>query len=171
MARQKNLSLIMNLAWRFKTSSKNMLWAQILYHKYNHRKHLNTCSFIWRSLCQGWELCWAGLTYLIGDGSNVSFWNDRWCGDLPIRAQISGPLPESADIEVVNTYIHNGCWSLDSLPFELPYPSTKKFHCIYLPNSIPLDSFYWNPTPHGSFTSKYAYDLLQDNTPIAPITN
>lgn len=156
----------MHLAWRFHNTNQEMLWANILKAKYGHRLSLPSCSFSWKSITLGWQLCKPGLQCLIGNGNSVLFWHDTWCADFSLRSLIHGPFLENEDIKLVNTYIFENKFNLGFLPFQFPNTITNKIHSLYLPQTPSLDSFFWSKTSNSSLYSKSAYTfLLQESYP------
>lgn len=97
-AKDKNISLLMTLAWRFNISSKDSLWATTIKDKYS-TSSANYNSTIWNSLTLGWKHCQASLFHLVGNDLTTSFWMDTWCGKTPLDL-IEVPQPE---IEVNNS--------------------------------------------------------------------
>lgn len=79
----RNISLLMGLAWRCNVSNKNMLCAEILKAKYKNKKP-HQCSHFWKSIQLGWHLCKDNMSYLIENGNHCSFCHDIWCSDRPL---------------------------------------------------------------------------------------
>ena len=46
-------------------------------------KHRTRPSWVWSSLLHGRELLEKGLMWQVGDGSDISFWEDKWISLLP----------------------------------------------------------------------------------------
>ena len=42
------------------------------------------CS-LWRSISEGWENFAKHLSFVVGDGSRILFWHDKWTGDVPLK--------------------------------------------------------------------------------------
>ena len=40
---------------------------------------------LWKSIHRGWPSFSNHLFFLVGYGSRVKFWHDRWCGDSPLK--------------------------------------------------------------------------------------
>jgi hypothetical protein len=40
---------------------------------------------LWKSIHRGWPSFSKHLFFMVGDGSRVRFWHDRWCGDTPLK--------------------------------------------------------------------------------------
>lgn len=39
---------------------------------------------VWKHIIQGWEIFARNIEFLLGDGSRVKFWSDRWCGNIAL---------------------------------------------------------------------------------------
>nr|GEY66539.1 RNA-directed DNA polymerase, eukaryota, reverse transcriptase zinc-binding domain protein [Tanacetum cinerariifolium] len=64
-----NRALMFKWIWRFRVSCEDM-WIKVT-------KHLTEKSINLLSLCKR----------KVGDGSSISFWDDDWCGDRPLKLQ------------------------------------------------------------------------------------
>lgn len=93
----RNLSLLMNLAWRYKHSPQ--YWIHILNTKYS-KKVLAINIPIWRSLQLGWSHCLAGISYSLGTNSSLKFWTDSWCFDIPHNLKLARPLQKEYYIKI-----------------------------------------------------------------------
>ena len=40
---------------------------------------------LWKTIYRGWPSFSKYLFFLVGDGTQVRFWHDRWCGDTPLK--------------------------------------------------------------------------------------
>ncbi len=40
---------------------------------------------LWKNIRKEWVSFVQYLPFEAGDGSNVKFWHDHWCGDLPLK--------------------------------------------------------------------------------------
>lgn len=73
-------------------------------------------------------------------------------------------------ITIVNGTI---LWNLNNLPFNLPRNFHDQINALALSynNNTDSDLPYWNQTPKGNFTIKYAYNfILKDNTENVNLT-
>ena len=83
-----NKALLSKVGWRL-LQDKDSLWAKVLRSKYKvgdpHDKSWTVVksnwSSTWRSVGAGLrEVILPGLGWVIGDGSNIRFWTDKWLG-------------------------------------------------------------------------------------------
>jgi hypothetical protein len=40
---------------------------------------------LWKNIRKGWEKFLAFTRFLVGDGSRISFWQDKWCGEVALK--------------------------------------------------------------------------------------
>jgi hypothetical protein len=40
---------------------------------------------LWKNIRRGWSVLFSHTRFELGNGSKISFWDDLWCGDLPLR--------------------------------------------------------------------------------------
>ena len=41
---------------------------------------------LWRSSSEGWETIAKHFSVVVGDGSHILFWHDKWTGDVPLKS-------------------------------------------------------------------------------------
>ena len=39
---------------------------------------------IWKGIMSGWEVYLQHVEFVVGSGSRVRFWHDKWCGEIPL---------------------------------------------------------------------------------------
>jgi hypothetical protein len=87
-----NRALLGKWLWRYGTD-RDALWRQVVAAKYGSSWG-DWCSkevkesygvSLWNSIYRGWPSFSKYLFFLVGDGSRVRFWHDRWCGDYPLK--------------------------------------------------------------------------------------
>lgn len=42
---------------------------------------------VWKSIRKGWVSFYANVRFVVGNGLEVGFWHDRWCGDSSFKSQ------------------------------------------------------------------------------------
>lgn len=40
---------------------------------------------LWLSISEGWENFTKHFSFVVGDGSRILFWHDKWIGDVPLK--------------------------------------------------------------------------------------
>jgi hypothetical protein len=87
-----NRTLLGKWLWQF-DMERDALWRQVVAAKYGSNwggwctKEVKDSYGVslWKSIHRGWPSFSNHLFYLVGDGSRVKFWHDRWCGDTPLK--------------------------------------------------------------------------------------
>lgn len=41
---------------------------------------------VWKGIRKGWDRFLTFLSFLVGNGEQVKFWHDQWCGDSPLKS-------------------------------------------------------------------------------------
>jgi hypothetical protein len=104
--------------------------------------------------------------WLIGNGNDINFWNDNWCG-IPLSDQFNIPSHISNLLSsYVSDYIVNGHWNI---PLQLSQSFTTLsniVHQVSLPMQPTQDKLLWRHTDDGDLQLKEAYNFklqhLQD---------
>nr|XP_016498719.1 PREDICTED: uncharacterized protein LOC107817408 [Nicotiana tabacum] len=82
--------------WRFRVE-EHALWREVIVEKYDsmgggwRTKAIITpfgCG-MWRSITKNWEAFSGNITYRVGDGRKINFWNHRWCGEDTLRVSFT----------------------------------------------------------------------------------
>jgi ribonuclease HI len=153
-----NKATNLHLCWKLLTSQCS--WAKLIRDRVckNHtyiRHHIS--SSIWSSVKEEVGEIDSNTSWLIGNGEQINFWTDKWCGDslahqFNIPPQISRRLTSR-----VSDYIINGQWHIPDYLSQL-FPD---LNCIVQQESIPLepsvDTLIWCNSDDGSLTLKQAY--------------
>jgi hypothetical protein len=87
------LSIIVGIwLWRFATE-RDALWRKVVEVKYGSmdggwctNQVMGTYGVgVWKHIRRGWECFSKFIKFEVGDGSQISFWHDIWCGDQPLK--------------------------------------------------------------------------------------
>jgi hypothetical protein len=84
-----NLSLLCKWWWKLETGEG--LWQEIVRKKYKIKggiarlKHKPDNSPVWNDLLKVKELYLAGRQFIAGNGSEIDFWRDPWCGAVTLQ--------------------------------------------------------------------------------------
>jgi hypothetical protein len=93
-------------------------------------------------------------TWLLGDGTNINFWNDSWCGP-PLSEHLHIPNHVSQLLTAkVSDFIFNGSWVFPDLLIQA-YPNL--YSITFIPMEPDADSLLWKNTDDGDLTLKEAY--------------
>ncbi|KAK2364421.1 hypothetical protein QL285_089294 [Trifolium repens] len=119
------------------------------------RYHIS--SSLWSSIKEEFGVIKDNSVWLLGNGANINFWLDNWCGD-PLAEQLHIPVPLRGSLSsTVSDFICNGQWSIPS-PLLAMF---SNLHAIISKVLIPLeacnDRFLWKHTDSGDLELKQAY--------------
>ena len=87
-----NQALLGNWLWRFGHEATH-LWRRVISTKYGEG-HGGCCTKVcrraygcglWRSINEGWESFSKHLSFVVGDGTRIRFWHDRWIGENSLK--------------------------------------------------------------------------------------
>uniref|UniRef100_A0A2N9GTW6 Reverse transcriptase domain-containing protein n=1 Tax=Fagus sylvatica TaxID=28930 RepID=A0A2N9GTW6_FAGSY len=150
-----NKALLGKWLWRYSTEPTS-LWRQVIDSKYGCQRsawctdRVSTTHGVslWKHIRAGWKDFSHHISYKVGDGSQISFWHDTWCGALPLRQQFPTLFLLSRDPEAK---------VVDGSLFQVISPGAS-------------DTLCWNPSRRGIFEVRsYYYVLIQphpeDNFP------
>jgi hypothetical protein len=45
---------------------------------------------LWKNIRKGWRLFFSHVKFDLGDGANIRFWDDVWCGGSSLKVAFSG---------------------------------------------------------------------------------
>ena len=87
-----NQALLGKWLWRFGHEVTH-LWRRVISTKYGEGqggwytkvcRRTHGCG-IWRSIQKGWESFSKHLSFVVGEGTRIRFWHDRWIGDNTLK--------------------------------------------------------------------------------------
>ena len=87
-----NQALLGKWLWRFGQEGTR-LWQRVIATKYGKGqggwttkdcRRAQGCG-LWRGINVGWEWFSKHLAFMVGDGSRIRFWHDRWVGDISLK--------------------------------------------------------------------------------------
>ena len=88
-----NQALLGKWLWRFGYETSH-LWRRVIAMKCGEGKGgwcTRACSRahghgLWWSISEGWETIAKHFPVVVGDGSRILFWHDKWTGDVPLKS-------------------------------------------------------------------------------------
>ncbi|XP_070010645.1 uncharacterized protein [Nicotiana sylvestris] len=160
----KNLTMLTCLAWRFFINPPS-LWDNTLITQYSSKKNPSNSSFIWKNILKGWYICKEAITWEIGNGKNINFWNHRWILNLPpLRTIIHGPLTLREESLNIHNLWSDATLDLSGISFELPDYLKNYITSINIPqNELCHDRPIWSINANGIFTTKSTYSLIDNH--------
>ena len=176
-----NQALLGKWLWRYGHEVTH-LWWRVISTKYGEGQggwSTNVCRRthgcgIWRSINEGWESFSKHLTFVVGEGTRIRFWNDMWIGDNTLKdlypelyvcsavknACISEVLwiPEGGTVRVWNLRFYRAFedWELAASYSLLQFIQT----CI--PRGDKRDTLYWRLIGDGKFDTQSYYHAIQE---------
>jgi hypothetical protein len=180
-----NKALLGKWLWRFGMEGDH-LWRRVLMAKFGSDlggwrtktiRGPHGCG-LWKGIMSGWEDYFHNVEFVVGQGTRVSFWKDKWCGDTSLmvlfptlftcssnrEATIAEVLsgPNSRGVREWNvTFMRDfNDWEVDVVAEFFQF-----LHSHMVPNAAPNvapDELRWKPCKDGVFTSRSYYYALID---------
>ena len=151
--------MLAKLNWRLH-DEKESWWARTLTAKYCpngitlsplpiHRGGSSN----WRGLKLRPEVFRNGLRWVVNNGQHVSFWNNKWVGNQPLRDVIQGPLAlEESSFRICDLIEGASFWDFSKLSVVLPSSICAQIKSIYLCTLSNLEDCIVCDTVDGSFS-------------------
>jgi hypothetical protein len=148
----------LHLCWKLYNSQSS--WANLLRDRVVRGSTIiqhHIFSSIWCSVKDEVSVLKENCTWLLGDGKDISFWNDSWCGP-PLSDQLSIPDHICQSLKAsVSDFIVESNWVIPS-QLSIAYPN---LYSIISQITIPLvaakDKLLWKLTDDGDLCLKEAY--------------
>ncbi|KAF7844993.1 ribonuclease H [Senna tora] len=174
-----NKAFIYKLAWNL-LNNKKELWVEIIKNKYNFdsqsRNNLTckmTDSRLWKEIVKLWPEFYKMVSWNIGNGSNINFWEDKWIVNCQsLKSQLGDNNGSNNGREMLNNYVDEiGQWKLQELEEKVPVEIIRKIVSIKPPDQLMgRDIPSWDPGKNGAFTIRSAYlaikELKKETRPI-----
>ncbi|KAL4366884.1 hypothetical protein GQ457_05G001920 [Hibiscus cannabinus] len=162
-----NVALLAKQGWRILSNHSSLL-ARVLKARYFPRTDFlsaqlgSTPSYTWRSIYSAKGLLEKGLGWRIGNGRDVSIWNDSWLlvkGDGRIRDHAID-IQYTRVVDLINPTSNE--WN-SALVKSIFTPSVaQQILCIPLAKTETDDMLVWRYEGNGHYTPKSGYRLLRD---------
>ncbi|CAA7051323.1 unnamed protein product [Microthlaspi erraticum] len=177
-----NKALVAKLGWRL-IHEEEALWARVLRCKYGVKdvrdnawfKKSGNWSSTWRSILKGMcEVVIPGLSWVVGDGRNVRFWQDRWLSQTPLLEEAMMVIPQwLAEARASEMWVSGSGWNMPQLEPYIPDHVRLQLGTVVLDEVTGAkDRTSWGHSSDGVFTVKSAYTFLtRDDTPRSIMTD
>jgi hypothetical protein len=92
-----NQTLLGKWLWRY-AHEREALWRSVVDAKYGS-SWAGWCSLdphgshgvgLWKHIRKGWSLFSSHTRFILGNGSRIKFWDDVWCGEMPLKKDFLG---------------------------------------------------------------------------------
>jgi hypothetical protein len=174
---QFNQALLGKWLWRY-GREREALWRLVIDAKFESLKG-GWCSKevsgsfgvgVWKHIRREWEKFRNFVRFEVGNGANISFWHDRWCGDRSLK-QCFPPLfsiVRNKDAMVAdNLVVHNGViqWNVlfmrqtQDWEMDLVLSFFDRLYSISARHGEG-DRLVWNPSKKGLFEVRSFYKEL-----------
>jgi len=96
-------------------------------------------------------------SWLLGNGIDINFWTDSWCGTvlvvaLIIPSDLHAPLKAS-----VSQFIISNAWNIPQILLQMFSNLQSYFEDIVIPVNDRDDQYIWNHSHNGDLSFKEAY--------------
>lgn len=123
-------------------------------------------SYAWKSILHGRDLLIKGLKYIIGDGSHVEMWTDKWIPDHPPRSP--RPIGDAQHGMKVQEFIAATTrqWDEQKLRQYVVAEDVVKILALKISPTAQTDLLGWHYIEDGLYTVRSGYWLgshLPDN--------
>ncbi|KAL7211807.1 hypothetical protein ACSBR2_014628 [Camellia fascicularis] len=167
-ARDQNTTLLIKLGWKI-LSDKDKLWCKVLHSKYLKHHNIYTwpmkknSSHCWRSICKHRDVLRKGVKWIVGNGKDISFWTDWWCGKQPL-SQHNNTSQIDNTVMVNSVLDDEGNWDTNILFNLVSQQDLNEILKIYRPRFVTFpDAPTWVPSHTGNFTSASTFNFITDS--------
>jgi hypothetical protein len=125
---------------------------------------------VWKHIRRGWDHFYEFVCLEVGDGYNVRFWHDLWCGDRPLKLcyPVLFSIARFKDAWVTdNLYVVNGVahWNVVFTRLAQDWEDEmvlSLYECLYSHRIWhgAVDKLVWSPSKRGYFEVKSFYKAL-----------
>lgn len=154
-------------------SKRDSLWARTLRNKYGCGIDVipkigqrNCNSNLWLGFCRVWDKVLKSTSWKIGNGNEVSFWNDCWYKQgVYLKDTVNRPLSATELEEKVSEFLlSNGEWNMVKLCRFLLEEMCKDILKRHVSGSDGMDdTIVWNHSKEVEFLVKSAYREIYKN--------
>jgi ribonuclease HI len=148
----------LKLCWNMLNS--DLSWAQLLRDRViRDRKSVqhHIYSSIWGSIKDEFPVIMNNSFWLLGDGNDINFWTDSWCGD-PLTLQLNIPDHISQFLSSkVSDFIFNGEWFIPAQLLQAFPTLLSIVSQVTIPVVPSNDKLMWQHTDDGDLKLKDAY--------------
>jgi hypothetical protein len=117
---------------------------------------------LWKTIWKGWHWFAENVSFKVGNGALLSFWQDHWCGDTPLMVRFpklyrlaSHPGASVQDLMIFDGTSHHWDVSFIRLLHDWEMESVAEFlDVIYsaVPCEGEIDTICWNSSSNRVFS-------------------
>jgi hypothetical protein len=155
----------LKLCWTLvnsKSSWVKLLKARVLRGRKVIQHHIY--SSLWSSIKDEINTIFENSIWLLGNGEDISFWNDNWSGSILSDVFNIPTLTSQLLTSKVSDYIHNGQWNIPAQLSEQFTSLSNLVQHVIIPKEPHQDLLLWKHTDTGdlNLTDAYHFKLQQD---------
>ena len=175
-----NKALLGKWLWRFGREGTH-LWRRVIASKYGEGqagwktkicRRAHGCG-LWRGIHDGWESFSSHVTLVVGDGSRILFWHDKWVGDNMLKRLYPQLFVCSNDKEAcisdVLCYQEGGIDRIWNLRFLRDFHERElgaafsflEFIQSRIPRGSGNDTSHWCLKGNGMFDTQSYYNIIR----------
>lgn len=161
-----NKAMLAKQCWRFLTNTKSLAATMLKEKYFRHVELLDAklgyCpSVMWRSLWGSLNLIREGVSWHVGNGKRIKFWEDKWVVSTLTYRKIQAPANTVNRSAMVEDFIDTtkGEWRGDLLKEVLGEEEADTVKTIPISRLGFSDKQIWGYTKSGLFSIKSAYHL------------
>jgi ribonuclease HI len=157
-----NLNKASNLKLCWSLLNSDASWALLLRDRVVRKRRVilhHVFSSLWSSVKDEFNVIMNNSVWLLGNGTNINFWTDSWCGS-PLIEQLNipvqlGPLLSST----VSDFILNGQWTIPPQLCLMFNNLSSIINKVTIPIEDSQDKLLWKHTDSGDVELKQAYSF------------
>ncbi|KAF1877242.1 hypothetical protein Lal_00012013 [Lupinus albus] len=155
-----NQAALLKLSWEMLSSDQD--WALFCRQRFGRDTAPSPRyykSSIWHGIKVNWDMVMSNSLWLVGDGSRVRFWKDKWIGSALVdRLNIPTELHASL-VATVADYVSQSIWTIPRVLAET-FPTVVE-EIVNLNISNAKDKLIWTGTTDGALSFKAAFLCLK----------
>ncbi|PRQ40733.1 putative reverse transcriptase zinc-binding domain-containing protein [Rosa chinensis] len=164
-----NRSLLLKRCWDvFSSNSPGGTFIRARFWRNGNVRRSYAASSIWPGVKKFWQIVYDSSRWLIGSGSKVSFWRDKFL-ERPLIDFFEGHIGMVDDLNgTVADFISNGAWNLPPL-LQLHFPGLCDLieQVPIASDPLSIDELIWSAASSGKLTAKDSFQFLRPHAPSA----
>jgi len=172
-----NQALLGKWLWRF-AHEREALWRSVVDAKYGST-WAGWCSLdshgshgvgLWKNIRKGWSLFSSHTRFILGNGSRIRFWDDVWCGEMPLKEAFPGLFDIVCDknsFVAAHLIMERGSFQWDvrfiRAAHDWEVDVLTSFFTLLYSTSLDRDGedkLWWSPSRKGKFDVRSFYEAL-----------
>ncbi|KAJ4795769.1 RNA-directed DNA polymerase (reverse transcriptase)-related family protein [Rhynchospora pubera] len=162
-----NTALLGKWIWKYHFKEHTSIWKSIVTSRYNSFDNTSTSSPLWKTLSRLKPLFNLGCKRIVGNGDNISFWNEVWLDNIPLSRTFPLLFNKTNKPKATISQVWNEGKVKLSLSRGISNPvRSKKTVVLNILNELNLnsekDSIFWNLDSRGFYSVRSLYSFLNN---------